>query len=79
MAGIVLVHSSRAEDMDSQEAASHFGVRTVTPDSWRSLTALAAAADVGPDLEGAIRYLAPLEAIHFNMDRPMPPSPPTTR
>lgn len=77
--GIVLLHSSRAEDRDSHEAASHLGVMTVTPCSRRSRTVFAAVAAFGPDLDGTIKYLAPLEAIQFSIDRPMPPSPPTTK
>lgn len=77
--GIVLLHSSRAEQRDFLEATSHSGVMILRPCSRSSLTIFTAASDLAPDLDGTMRFLAPFEAIHLRIDRPIPPSPPTTR
>lgn len=78
--GIVLPHSSISRAIESKDETSHFGVTTVAPCSRSSLTTSAAGPESGnPDLDGTIRFFAPLLTSHLRMDRPIPPSPPATR
>jgi hypothetical protein len=77
--GIVLAQFLSRADNEAEDDTSHLDVEICTPKRAISATNSVLASDFTPVLDGKIRYLAPLLAIHIEIDRPIPPSPPAIR
>lgn len=77
--GIVKAQSVNNFDNDEDDATSHFGATRLTPRFCSSDISSEAALEDKPDLDGKIRCLAPLSAIHVHTARPRPPRPPAIR